>query len=88
MALSDAQMGAQVQAQLHEWWGEQVDSWGLLKVYRIPYAQPAQTPSELGASPVALGEGLYCVGDHRSSATLNGAISSGRLAAESILKSF
>ena len=29
---------------LAEWWGADVQAWKLLKIYRIPYAQPAQRP--------------------------------------------
>lgn len=35
--------------------------------------------------PVALGGGLYVCGDHRDSATLDGALVSGRRAADAIL---
>jgi len=119
----DIQLGKTVLEQLEQWWGKEVVAeWKLLKVYRIPYAQPAQTPpyaiegqpvalrppapqkpagtgTDTGtadhvtvdhpadAVPVAGTGGLYCVGDHRASATLNGAIASGRRAAEQILQS-
>jgi hypothetical protein len=35
--------------------------------------------------PVSLGDGLYVCGDHRFSATLDGALRSGRVAAEAVL---
>lgn len=41
-------------------------------------------PTEL-FRPVALGSGLYVAGDHRTTATLDGALKSGRLAAEAVL---
>jgi hypothetical protein len=31
---SDAQLSATVKDQLRAWWGEQVDSWDLLRIYR------------------------------------------------------
>ena len=84
-----------VRTQLGQWWGaDKVQRWKLLRIYRIPYAQPAQTPLPLVASkPVRLlGRGgvgagtgsLYVCGDHRDTPTLNGAIKSGRLVAEDI----
>ena len=35
--------------------------------------------------PVSLGAGVYVCGDHRCSATLDGALKSGRLAAEAVV---
>ena len=34
-ALSDDDLAATVKQQLGEWWGEQVDSWTLLRIYRF-----------------------------------------------------
>ena len=34
---SDAQLSATVKDQLKGWWGEQVDSWDLLRIYRYVY---------------------------------------------------
>jgi predicted NAD/FAD-dependent oxidoreductase len=41
-------------------------------------------PTDL-SRPVDLGDGLYVCGDHRATATLDGALVSGRRAAEAIL---
>lgn len=41
-------------------------------------------PTDL-SRPVRLGSGLYVCGDHRTTATLDGALKSGRLAAEAVL---
>ena len=41
--LSDDQLASQAKQQMAEWFGAQlVDDWQLLRVYRIPYAQPPQ----------------------------------------------
>ena len=82
----DSEVETAVRAQLLQWWGDQVDQWKLLKIYRIPYAQPAQTPPyAILGQPVQLTDNLFICGDHRGTATLNGAIESGRYAARSAL---
>jgi hypothetical protein len=56
-----------------------------LKTYKIPFAQPNQeTPSDLERT-TRVGEGPYVCGDHRSPATFDGAMMSGRVAAEAII---
>jgi len=42
--LSSHQLEATVRGTLTDWWGADVQAWKLLKIYRIPYAQPAQRP--------------------------------------------
>ena len=65
-----------------------VSSWRHLRTYRIPYAQPPATvPTDL-RRPVALVDGaVYTCGDHRESASLEGAIVSGVRAASAVLES-
>ena len=46
--------------------------------------RPQAPPTDL-FRPVSLGSGLYVCGDHRTAATLDGALKSGRLAAEAVL---
>lgn len=58
----------------------------------IPPAPPLpplllQAPPTDFSRPVSLGSGLFVCGDHRDSATLDGAIKSGRRAAEAVLGS-
>ena len=75
-----------MRAELSGWFGaEQVAGWRFLRAYRIPYAQPPQAPPTQLRRPVALGGGLFICGDHRDSATLDGALLSGRRAAEAVL---
>jgi phytoene dehydrogenase-like protein len=75
-----------VRAQLSEWFGGQVARWRLLRTYRIPHAQPDQTPPALEPAerPVELADGLFVCGDHRDTASLHGALVSGRRAAEAV----
>jgi phytoene dehydrogenase-like protein len=75
-----------VRAQLTEWFGAEVARWRLLRTYRIPHAQPDQTPPALEPveRPVELAGGLFVCGDHRDTASLHGALLSGRRAAEAV----
>jgi len=69
--------------------GDFVDGIKLLKVYRIPFAQPSQEPpTNLAQDPTdGLPAGVAVAGDHRATATLEGAIMSGRKAADAIIES-
>jgi predicted NAD/FAD-dependent oxidoreductase len=84
--LDDAALEAAARAELSEWFGPAaVAGWRHLRTYRIPFAQPNQAPPTDFRRPVALGDGLYVAGDHRDSATFDGALVSGRRAAEALL---
>lgn len=74
-----------VRRQLAAWFGAAVRDWQHLRTYAIPHALPA---FPLGADlerAVRLGDGLYACGDRRLHPSLNGALCSGRLAAEAVL---
>jgi len=79
---------ATVRVQLKEWFPDDAHKWRYLKTYQIPEALPDQTPPLLSEveRPVRLRQGLYVCGDHRETASINGALSSGRRAAEAVLK--
>ena len=76
-----------VRAQLETWFGPAVRSWRHLRTYRILHAQPEQLPPALDTPerPVRLGPGLYVCGDHRDTASIHGAMVSGRRAAAALL---
>ena len=76
-----------VRDQLRGWFGPAVGHWRHLRTYRIASAQPAQPPGALEPPerPVRVGPGLYVCGDHRDNASLQGALVSGRRAAEAVL---
>ncbi|MEM9204247.1 MAG: NAD(P)/FAD-dependent oxidoreductase [Actinomycetota bacterium] len=76
-----------VRAQLREIWGEQVDGWRHLRTDTIAHGQPAQPPGFAPKQRTSLGEGLHVCGDHRDTASIQGALYSGRRCAESILAS-
>lgn len=87
--LSEDELQARVLSELGEWFGaSEISSWRHLKTYRIPYAQPNQAPPTDAFRAEALGQGLWVVGDHRTAATLDGALKSGRIAAEEIVAQF
>lgn len=76
-----------LRVQLRRWYGAIIDRCEHVRTYRIPYAQPDQRPPALSmpARPVRLGDGRYVCGDHRENASINGALASGRRAAEAVL---
>ncbi|MCE2653142.1 MAG: FAD-dependent oxidoreductase [Planctomycetaceae bacterium] len=79
-----------VRAQLRTWFGPIADSWTHLRTYRIDRALPDQTPPcyTLGTQPqlpLKLANGLYRAGDLFATASIDGAMRTGRLAAEALL---
>jgi hypothetical protein len=78
----------EVRKQLTEWFGSEVRNWNHLRTYSIPYALPAQFPPALDVPErsVRMGPGLYVCGDHRDNASIQGAMVSGRRAAEALLQ--
>jgi len=83
--MSDEQLTSAVVQQLRGWWGGQVDGWRHLRTYRIPFAQPNQAPPTALRRDVDLGSGVFVCGDHRDTATFDGAMLSGRRAAKALL---
>ena len=81
----DDSLNRLVRTQLKRWYGLVVDEWRLLRIYRIEHGQPVVSPLE-ARRPVRLGAGLYVCGDHRSTPSIQGAMESGRLAAESLAR--
>ncbi|KAI3509372.1 hypothetical protein L1887_24599 [Cichorium endivia] len=84
---SDEDLKTTVVEELSSWFGKEVAcSWTYLRTYRVKFAQPNQCPpTDLRKNP-KLGLGLYVCGDYRTSATFDGALVSGRKAAEALLK--
>lgn len=61
--------------------------WSLLVRHVVPNALPAQQPPLVVRRPVRLGDGRWVCGDHRDTASIQGALVSGRRTAEALLKS-
>jgi glycine/D-amino acid oxidase-like deaminating enzyme len=71
---------------LIEWFGPEAGGWQELARYDIPAALPvAEPPLERLRRPVRVSPGLYVCGDHRDSPSQQGALVSGRRAAEAVL---
>jgi hypothetical protein len=83
-----ADLEAAVLGQLADWFGSSVLGWRHLATYQIPHAQPAQPPGALDPPerPVRVRPGVYVCGDHRDNASINGALASGRRAADALLE--
>lgn len=81
---------AEVRRQLSDWFGAAVRDWQHLRTYRIPYALPTQSPPALAEPERSVRQEprLYVCGDHRDNASIQGAMVSGRRAAEAILEDF
>jgi len=66
-------------------YGVATHDWELLASYPIPYALPAMpVPFEL-QRPVRTADGVYVAGDHRDTSSIQGALVSGRRAAQALL---
>jgi hypothetical protein len=78
---------SEVRRHLSQLWGAQTHSWPLLAKYEIPKALPISAPGSVLATSSKIADGLYIAGDFRGSASQNGALLSGRLAALELLKS-
>jgi phytoene dehydrogenase-like protein len=76
-----------VRGQLESWFGEQARRWHHLRTYRIPYGLPKQLPGSLTPvmKPVRAG-GVFVCGDYCDLASIQGALRSGRRAAEAVLE--
>ena len=79
------QLEAESRNQLARWFGGQVRKWRLLRTYRIPHAQPDPSVARPRRAP-RVAPNLYLCGDHCLHASIEGAMASGRAAAEAILE--
>ena len=75
-----------VRTQLASWFGGAVEAWQHLRTYDIPFALPNQSPPALDpvAKPTTVSDGVFVCGDHCDTASINGAMASGRRAAEAV----
>jgi phytoene dehydrogenase-like protein len=86
-AISDAELERQIRGQLGSWFGSAVERWEHVRTYRIagalPVVEPRWTPGP--DRPIQVRPGLYVCGDHRENPSIQGAMASGRRAAERVL---
>jgi phytoene dehydrogenase-like protein len=74
-----------VRGQLKRWYGLVAQEWRLLRIYRIEHALPVSFPMVWQQAP-KVAPGLYVCGDHRATPSIQGAMESGRVAAEAVLR--
>lgn len=85
-SLDDATLDRDARAQLAGWFGASaLRSWRLLRASRVTHALPRIAPGASADRAVRLGDGLYACGDHLETPSINGALRSGRRAAEALL---
>ena len=72
--------------QMRKWFGDSVDSWEHIKTYSIEHGQPDLRPGDPFRKSIKNSEGVYICGDHRDTPSIQGALVSGRRAAEICLK--
>jgi phytoene dehydrogenase-like protein len=89
LPFGEEELQVAVMKQMGDWFGSQVKEWRHLRTYRIPRALPWQRPGTLNPPEreVTLDPGLFVCGDHRETASLHGALHSGRRAAKAVLES-
>ncbi len=88
-APSSTELEEVVREQMTEWFGPGARDWKHLRTYQIRNAQPEARQLKLGSGPLAsvLAPGLYRCGDYVEDVSINGALLSGRHAAEAVLAS-
>ncbi|WP_314452443.1 NAD(P)/FAD-dependent oxidoreductase [uncultured Microbacterium sp.] len=74
-----------IRRQLAEIWDADTRAWNLLRRDDVARALPAQDPPLRLRRSVRLGDGRYLAGDHRDTASIQGALVSGQRAAEAVL---
>jgi phytoene dehydrogenase-like protein len=74
-----------VLAQLERIYGASTRDWQLLRTHVLPSALTAAPPPLVQRRPVRLSAGRYVAGDHRDTPSIQGALVSGRRAADAVL---
>ena len=67
-------------------YGVPTKDWELIASYPIPYALPAMPVPFALKRPVRTASGVYVAGDHRDTSSIQGALVSGRRAAQALLR--
>ena len=80
-------LAAAVREQAVGWFGGQARGWRELATVHVRHALPDESPAARRLRPASprLAAGLWLCGDHCGTASINGALASGRKAAEAIL---
>lgn len=81
----DPRLDYRVTEQLARWFGSDVGEWEVLRTDVIAHGQPEQLPPLTLKRAVDLGEGVFVCGDHRDTASLQGALFSGGRTARAVV---
>lgn len=73
-----------VREQMSRMFGPKAGSWRHLRTYRIAHGQPDQSPPFSPKKRVHLRGNIFVAGDHRDTASIQGALFSGRRAADAV----
>lgn len=82
----DPTITARVREQLAGWFGSTTGDWEHLRTDVIPHGQPLQRPPFHPRQRVSLGDGVFVCGDHRDTASIQGAMFSGERTAAAVLR--
>jgi predicted NAD/FAD-dependent oxidoreductase len=85
LGANDAQLEPAVRAHAARILGITGHDWEFVTAYPIPHALPVHRPGQPMRQPVNLGDGLFVAGDHRDTPSIQGALVSGRRAADAVL---
>ena len=81
----DSTMTQRAREQLGRWFGLTTSEWEHLRTEVITHGQPCQRPPFEPKRRVVLGDGVFVCGDHRDTASIQGAMFSGERAATAVL---
>lgn len=81
----DPTVTERVRHQLSRWFGARSTDWQHLRTDVIAHGQPLQSPPFDPKRRVSLGSGLFVCGDHRDTASIQGAMFSGERTASAVL---
>ena len=76
---------SEVRRHLATLWGTSTSDWSLIAKYEIPKSLPIFGIGTRGVQAAKIAENLYVAGDYRTAPSQNGALLSGRLAAQELL---
>ncbi len=76
---------SEVRRHLATMWGVSTSDWSLIAKYEIPKSLPIFGVGTQGAHSAKIADGLFIAGDYRTAPSQNGALLSGRLAAQELL---
>ena len=85
-AALDPTVTGRVREQLARWFDSGTADWDHLRTDVIEHGQPVQAPPLRPKQRVALGEGVFVCGDHRDTASIQGAMFSGGRTASAVLE--